>query len=86
MCVFGDLVLTQTQALHCPPPFLVRMFEGCLIPWLPLISAGTKNPVAGKPRSRRTLLASGQGRHKTGGEAGKVTSEKSMEQSITDYS
>lgn len=41
MCMFGELVLTQTQPLHCPPQSAVRMFEGRLVAWLPLISAGT---------------------------------------------
>lgn len=73
MCVFRELVLTQTQPLHCPPPSLVRMFEVRLIAWLPLISAGTKNPVAGRPRPLRMLSAPGQERHKSGSIAGKVT-------------
>lgn len=51
MCVFRELVLTQTQPLHCPSPSQARMFEGRLIAWLPLISAGTDNPAAGRPRS-----------------------------------
>lgn len=73
-CVFGELVLTQTQPLHCPPS-LVRMFEGRLIAWLPLISAGTKNPTAGRPRPSRMLSAPGQERHKAGSRAGEVTVE-----------
>lgn len=86
MCVFRELVLTQTQPLHCPSPSLVRMFEGRLIAWLPLISAGTKNPAAGRPRPSRMLSAPGQERHKTGSRAGGRLQPKIMEQSITDYS
>lgn len=74
-CVFRELVLTQTQALHCPPPSVVRMFEGRLIAWLPLISAGTKNPVAGRLWPSRMLSAPGQERQKTRSMAGKVTVE-----------
>lgn len=43
VCVFGKLVLTQTQPLHCTPPSPVSMFEERLIAWLALISAGTRN-------------------------------------------
>ena len=62
MCVFRELVLTQTQPLHCPSPSLVRMFEGRLIAWLPLISAGTKKRAAGSPQPSRSLSAPGQER------------------------
>lgn len=73
--VFGKLVLTQTQPLHCPAPSVVRMFEGRLIAWLPLISTGTKNPAARGLWPWRMLSAPGQERHKTGSIAGKVTLE-----------
>lgn len=59
MCVFIEPVLTQTQPLHCPPQSLVRMFEGCLASWLPLISAGTKNPAAGRLRPLRDAVSAG---------------------------
>lgn len=75
MCVFRELVLTQTQPLQCSSPSLVRMFEGRLIAWLTLISAGTKNPAAGRPRPSKMLSAPRQERHKTGSVAGKVTVE-----------
>lgn len=61
MCVFGELVLTQTQPPHCPPPSPVRMFEGRLIAWLPLISAGTENHVPGNPCPSRTRDERGAG-------------------------
>lgn len=74
-CVFREPVLTQTQPPHCPPPSVVRMFEGRLIAWLPLISAGTKNPAARRLWPWRMLPAPGQERHKAGSIAGKVTVE-----------
>lgn len=67
--------MTQTQALYCPPSSVVRMFEGRLIAWLPLISAGTKNPVAGRLWPSRMLSAQGQESQKTRSIAGKVTVE-----------
>lgn len=73
--VFTELVLTQTQSLHCPSPSVVRMFEGHLIAWLPLISAGTQNPGAGRLWPSKMLSASEEERHKTGSVAGKVTVE-----------
>lgn len=81
VCVYalGELALTQTQPPHCPPPSPVRMFEGRLIAWLPLISAGTKNPVA---RSTSAFES------KRGTRRGVVLERllsKIMEQSITDY-
>lgn len=76
MCVFGKLVLTQTQPLHCPAPSVVRMFEGRFIAWLPLISAGTENPVAGRTRPQRIQSEPGHERHGTGElRACKVTDE-----------
>lgn len=48
MCVFWEFLLTQTQLLHCPRPSAVRMFEGRLVARLPLISAGTRSPAAGR--------------------------------------
>lgn len=59
MSVFRELVLTQTQPCHCPPPSAVRMFEGRLIAWLALISAGSKHPAAGRPRPLRTAQTRG---------------------------
>lgn len=68
--VFRELVLTQTQPCHCPPPSAVRMFEGRLIAQLALISAGSKHPAAGRPRPLRAPKAR---RDKAGIIVGKVT-------------
>lgn len=59
MCVFIEPVLTQTQPLHCTPQSLVRMFEGRLTAWLPLISIGTKNLAAGRPRPLKDAVSAG---------------------------
>lgn len=57
--VFREPVLTQTQPLHCPPPSVARMFEGRLTAWLPLVSAGTKHPAAGRPRPPEDAVSAG---------------------------
>lgn len=76
MCVFRELLLTQTQALHCPSPSPVRMFEGRLIAWLALISAGNK-------KTKRGLGLRGGTRR--GAEPGRLLSKMKV-QCIADYS